>query len=592
MDYLKLKYHVELLENDVDFFIAEFNDRLKNFDPTDIIFTHLVLERFHDQLHFKKDSTKSIVDVDNFLLVLQFVDKKILEQLKQSFYNIGISFGKAVVKNQEWITNIITRIYKESEDLKSRNFWLFSNWDKFSKVKPYPISIERNPLYVKGYIPTRDSTILSNILNSNIKVEFHDIDPVKITQMCLLVWFLKKDILANFNEIEVEALEKESIQNIIAANPEIVNKTTLSGLTKFFINNLSADISGDNCIAKIADEKLFKPLTTPYTQQTFATKFYNRTFELLNRGFVNENLLKYIYLLSKDKNEYTPIVYSIVTKSELPLIKVLSKFDPKLRVVLEKIILTNKNIDYKTFLTLAKEDLDLALFQIILDADTDVFENYNNPNNIFKRIENEKHKVFENEISVENVDTFIISKMIEYDPFKVDISEIVKVSLLEKYREKDKQNWIKNFNTYNLLYKNKTKSIAYLDKIINVSDLDFGQIYEKYPMLLLNESGISFYVHDLLKKIGMVIPSDVTDLNFYIDMKNAEFSNFDATLETLLFKKENNKNIWFKHILQKFDTESFYIFKNFLSKNKNSFIKMANKLGLKDEEIKIINDII
>ncbi|AAR83469.1 Hypothetical protein CNPV123 [Canarypox virus] len=540
MDFIRRKYLIYTVENDIDFFRQELLDKISSFSLNHVLAINYIIKKYH-----KSVLTKEVFDNANFYVFLHFIrDCETYDLVLKSSFDVTLLYIKQLIKNYNVFTEYISNYKKYANSLLDDERFKF-----VAKLSPYfhdiigiNFNTEINPLFHLNE-PIKDLEIIyTKLFKETI---FMKVDKIEVLRLLIWLYSLKMDTGMMF-----EDNDDQDLYTILQKTGPVVNGIVTETFKEFIFPNSTTTSYWLFMKERIYDDKKIyssDPAVTMYE------KVLSYIYSEIKQGRVNKNMLKVIYIMDRD-SDIKKIMLELVYGIPGDIISIIDEKDETWRSYFVDFY-RNKFIDNKTFTDTTRFYDDL--FTIVASIDPKNFSVKRDLEAIFRTDATTVKRFDEMKIN-----STYVSQMI-YQNQNIDLLALENKKICQIYNE-DTEYSIREYNTY--LYLNEEDPIIInKGRLVKLSDLDLTSPAVVFS--LFSRSILKYYLDSNLAKIGLIIDNYKDDIILKLITNASCLENFT---NFVVYATCNDKSILksvIRSIINNFNVAILLLFKHFLREN-------------------------
>nr|WIK87440.1 hypothetical protein TDPV-142 [Oriental turtle dovepox virus] len=567
MDFIRRKYLIYTVENNINFFTQELADKISNFCLNHVVAINYIIKKYH-----KTVLTKDIFNNTNFYIFLHFIrDCETYDIVLKSSFDVTLLYLNQLVKNYTSFTDFINIYKQQSNTLLDDERFLFVTKisSYFQDIISVNFSTELNPLFHLNE-PIKDLEIIYSKLFKETR--FIKVDRISVLRLLIWVYSLKIDTGMKFDDND-----NQDLYTILQKTGPVVNSIMTETFKEFVFPKNSTTSYWLFMKERIYnDEKVYtsEPAITIYE------KVLSYIYSEIKQARVNKNMLKVVYMLDND-SEIKKFMLELIYGIPGDILSIIDERDETWKSYFVDFYRDNF-IDDKTF-TSANRFYD-DLFNVITKIDPEKFDIRRDIESIF-RTDATLVKRF-NDMKINST---YVSQMI-YQTQNVDLLALENKKLCQIYN-KDTEYVIKEYNTY--LYLNEDNPVViYKGELKKLSDLDLDS--PSVVFSLFSKSLLKYYLDSKLASLGLIIDNYKDDIILKIITASSCLENFTSFI---VYATCNDKSILkavVRTIINHFKVAIIILFKQFLQENiyyVNEYLDNTKHLSKNDKKfiLQIIN---
>ncbi|WPD90943.1 E6-like hypothetical protein [Avipoxvirus sp.] len=567
MDFIRRKYLIYTVENNINFFTQELADKISNFCLNHVVAINYIIKKYH-----KSVLTKDIFNNTNFYIFLHFIrDCETYDIVLKSSFDVTLLYLNQLVKNYTSFTDFIDIYKQQSNTLLDDKRFLF-----VTKLSPYfqdiisvNFSTELNPLFHLNE-PIKDLEIIYSKLFKETR--FIKVDRISVLRLLIWAYSLKMDTGMKFDDND-----SHDLYTILQKTGPVVSSIMTETFKEFVFPKNSTTSYWLFMKERIYnDEKVYtnEPAITIYE------KVLSYIYSEIKQARVNKNMLKVVYMLDSD-SEIKKFMLELIYGIPGDILSIIDERDETWKSYFVDFYHDNF-IDDKTF-TSANRFYD-DLFNVIAKIDPEKFDIRRDIESIF-RTDATLVKRFDDM----KINSTYVSQMI-YQTQNVDLLALENKKLCQIYN-KDTEYAIKEYNTY--LYLNEDNPVViYKGELKKLADLDLRS--PSVIFSLFSKSLLKYYLDSKLASLGLIIENYKDDIILKIITGSSCLQNFTSFI---VYATCNDKSILksvVRTIINHFKVAIIILFKQFLQENiyyVNEYLDNTKHLSKNDKKfiLQIIN---
>lgn len=195
MDFIRRKYLIYTIENDINFFVQELMEKISNFSLNHVLAINYIIKRYS-----KTVLTKDIFANPNFYVFLHFIrDCETYDIVLATSFDVTLLYLKQLIKNYRIFVDYSNK-YKEQTNklLEDKKFLFVCNLSSyFTDTIGVNFNTEINPLFHLDE-PIRDMEIIySRLFKETV---FRKVDKLRVIRFLIWMYSLKLDTGLEFTD--------------------------------------------------------------------------------------------------------------------------------------------------------------------------------------------------------------------------------------------------------------------------------------------------------------------------------------------------------------------------------------------------------
>ncbi|ARE67342.1 SWPV2-ORF117 [Shearwaterpox virus] len=478
MDFIRRKYLIYTVENDIDFFRQELINKISSFSLNHVLAINYIIKKYH-----KSVLTKEVFDNANFYVFLHFVrDCETYDIVLKSSFDVTLLYLKQLIRHYKAFTEYIDKYKENANTLLDDKRFIF-----ISKLSPYfhetigtNFNTEINPLFHLNE-PIKDLDIIYAKLFKESK--FIRVNKIDVLRLLIWIYSLKMDTGMVF-----EDNDDQDLYSILQKTGPVVNGIVTETFKEFiFPNNKTTSYW------LFMKERIYndKEIYTSDPAVTMYEKVLSYIYSEIKQGRVNKNMLKVIYIMDRD-SDIKKIMLELVYGIPGDILSIIDEEDETWKTYFIDFY-RSKFVNDKTFTDPSRFYEDL--FNVVAEIDPENFTVKRDLGSIF-RTDATSIKRFDDM----KINSTYVSQMI-YQNQNIDLLSLENKKICQIYNE-DTEYYIKEYNTY--LYLNEEDPII-IDKgrLVKLSDLDISSPVVVFS--LFSKSILKYNLDSNLAKLGLII---------------------------------------------------------------------------------------
>ncbi|QRI42838.1 hypothetical protein ChPV120 [Cheloniid poxvirus 1] len=485
MDFIRRKYLIYTVENDIDFFRQELIDKISNFSLNHVLAINYIIKKYH-----KSVLTREIFDNTNFYVFLHFIrDCETYDLVLKSSFDVTLLYIKQLTKNYKNFTEYISKYKEEASNLLDDERFMFvaklSSY--FNETIGINFNTEINPLFHLNE-PIRDLEIIYAKLFK--ETNFTQVDKLELLRLLIWVYSLKMDTGITF-----EDNDEQDLYTILQKTGPVVNSLNTETFKDFIFPGAATTSYWLFMKERIYDDN---KIYTTNPAVTMYEKVLSYIYSELKQGRVNKNMLKVIYIMERD-SDIKKIMLELIYGIPGDILSIIDEKDETWKTYFVDFY-RNEFINSKTFTDTTRFYDDL--FNVVSAIDPENFNTKRDLESIF-RTDATIVKRFDDM----KINSTYVSQMI-YQNQNIDLLALENKKICQIYNE-DTEYAIREYNTY--LYLNEEDPII-IDKgrLVKISDLDLTSPIVVFSVF--SKSLLKYYLDSNLAKLGLIIDNYKDDV--------------------------------------------------------------------------------
>ncbi|ALA62444.1 hypothetical protein [Turkeypox virus] len=540
MDFIRRKYLIHTIENDIDFFRNELLEKISNFSLNHILAINYIVKKYN-----KSVLTRDIFANTNFYIFLHFIrDCETYDIVLKSSFDVTILYLKQLVKRYTVFSDYITKYKEKANKILDDNRFMF-----VVKLSPYfndiigiNFSTEINPLFHVNE-PIKDMEIIfSKLFKETI---FRKVDRIEVLRLLIWMYSLKLD-----TGIEFTDNDEQDLYTILQNTGPVINSTITEAFKEFMFPKSKTTSYWLFLKDRIHDdEKIY----TSDPARTIYEKVLSYIYSELKQARVNKNMLKIIYILDTDseiKNFMLQLIYNVPSD----ILSIIDEKDETWKSYFVNFYRSNF-IDTKTFTN--RNTFYDNLFTVVALIDPEKFMINKDIEAIFK-----KDPTLIQRFDEMKINSSYISQII-YQNKDIDLLALENRKLCQIYNT-DNDHFIKEYNTY--LYLNEEDpTIIFKGQLVKLSSIDISNPATVFTLFSINL--LKYYLDSHLASLGLIVNDYNDDITLKIITTSSCLENFTAFI---VYATCNDKSILksvIRVIINNFNIAIIILFKHFLQEN-------------------------
>ncbi|ARE67622.1 SWPV1-112 [Shearwaterpox virus] len=540
MDYIRRKYLIYTVENDIDFFRQELIDKISNFSLNHVLAINYIIKKYH-----KSVLSKEIFDNANFYVFLHFIrDCETYDLILKSSFDVTLLYIKQLIKNYNIFIDYINKYKENTNDLLKDKKFMF-----VAKLSPYfheligiNFNTEINPLFHIGKPITDLDVIYSKLFK---ETKFIQVDKVETLKLLIWIYLLKLDTGMSF-----EDNDNQDLYTILQQTGPVVNSMLTEEIKESIFPNSKTTSYWLFMKERIYDDK---KIYTSNPAVTIYEKVLSYIYSEIKQGRVNTNMLKIIYIMDND-SEVRRIMLHLIYEIPRDILSIIDEEDETWKTYFVDFY-RNKFIDNKTFTNVTRFYDDL--FTVVASIDPENFNIKRDLEAIFKTDATTVKRFDDMKIN-----TTYVSQMI-YQYQDIDLLALENKKICQIYNE-DTEYFIKEYNTY--LYLNEENpTIINKGNLVKLADLDLSSPVVVFS--IFSKSILKYYLDSNLAKIGLIVNNYKEDIILKLITVSSCLENFT---NFVIYATCSDKSILqsvIRSIINNFNVSIIILFKHFLREN-------------------------
>ncbi|AYP74205.1 hypothetical protein [Fowlpox virus] len=553
MDFIRRKYLIYTVENDIDFFRQELIDKISNFSLNHVLAINYIIKKYH-----KSVLTREIFDNTNFYVFLHFIrDCETYDLVLKSSFDVTLLYIKQLTKNYKNFTEYISKYKEEASKLLDDERFMFvaklSSY--FNETIGVNFNTEINPLFHLNE-PIKDLEIIYAKLFKETK--FTQVDKLELLRLLIWVYSLKMDTGITF-----EDNDEQDLYTILQKTGPVVNSLNTETFKDFIFPGTATTSYWLFMKERIYDDD---KIYTTNPAVTIYEKVLSYIYSEIKQGRVNKNMLKIIYIMDRD-SDIKKIMLEIIYGIPGDILSIIDEKDETWKTYFVDFY-RNEFINSKTFTDTTRFYDDL--FNVVAGIDPENFNTKRDLEAIF-RTDATTVKRFDDM----KINSTYVSQMI-YQNQNIDLLALENKKICQIYNE-DTEYAIREYNTY--LYLNEEDpTIINRGRLVKISDLDLTSPVVVFSVF--SKSLLKYYLDSNLAKLGLIIDNYRDDVLLKIITTSSCLENFTnfvvyatcsdkSILKSVIRSVINNFNVAILLLLKHFLRENMYYVSEYLNNNKH-----------------------
>ncbi|ATI21143.1 virion protein [Eastern grey kangaroopox virus] len=560
MDFIRRKYLIYTVNNDLDFMRSELNEKLSYFSLNHVLAIKYIVLKYHRQV-----LTKEVFANPNFYVFLHVVRScEVYDVVIKTSFDVTLLYLKQLTRNPNAFQSAVDAYRTVSHDLlKDKRFLEVAKLaPAFADVIGVNYDVSTNPLFHRGE-PVRDMEIVFSKLFR--KTEFRAVNKLAVLRLLIWAYSAKQD-----TGLEFEDNDAQDIYTLFQKTGPVVN----SELTEKFKAFMFPGNTKTSYWTWLKD-RTYDDTVTYRTRpaKTMYEKVLSYIYSELKQGRVNKNMLKLVYLFDEDatiRHLALEIIYGVPGD-------ILAIIDDEDEEWKRYFILLYKNnfADGRTFTSTDRFFDDL--FNVAASVDPERFADGAQLEAAFSVGAEDVNRFDDMEIN-----TTYVSSMVYQSP-NIDLLLAEKRRACQIYNE-DTAYYIKEYNTYLYLTEEDPTVIA-KGELVKLSEIAPRSAADFFELFSINV--LKYYLDGNLARMGLVLDGYGEDVIARVVAHLGCLEDYTAFVVYATCRDAGILRAVIRHLVCTFNVTALVLFRPFLRENMhhvNEYLERNQHLTRNDKK--------